>query len=186
VRQPAKTPRAAQRRYVNFLQLSLSCLTKAVWIVAPHPSGRNEERALTLSDDPVRLKCGDDRELQFSASQRFVLIPDERYEGEWKSRTLDYIYGVSMPGEDGDLELFRWDWHPMTTPAREQPHLHVRGSEPELSIPVERLHVPTGRVAFEEVVRFIILELGADPNREDWKEILAESEARFKKFRTWS
>lgn len=95
--------------------------------------------------------------------------------------------GVSIVNQEGPgRELFRWDWHPLTTPRRTQPHLHVRAEQPILSTPIERWHIPTGRVAFEEVVRFLILELVTEYNRDDWVEILAESEERFKAFRTWA
>jgi hypothetical protein len=57
---------------------------------------------------------------------------------------------------------------------------------PFLGVTLARLHIPTGRVAFEEVVRLLITELRVEPNRDDWREILRDSEDRFREYRTWA
>lgn len=171
MREPAKNPAAAQRRYVRFIQLPLSCLTKAIWVAGPSPEG-DEDRSLTTSESPLRLSRVAGPPLLFSPSQRFQIVPDARYPGEWKASTLDYIYELSIDAAEVDpgypTDLIGWHWHPKTTPDRPDPHVHVRASHSALGVTLGKLHLPTGRVAFEEIVTFLILELTVVPARNDW------------------
>jgi hypothetical protein len=189
VREPARHAHAAQQRYLHYLQRSLSCLTNAIWLVAPPPDARGDERALTVSGEPIRLRRDEGATLLLYANQRFDLIEDERFPGEWKARTHGYVYSIYVETPDEDeaaQELLAWHWHPLTTPDRPQPHLHVRMDHSFLGLTLARLHIPTGRVAFEEVVRLLITELRVEPNRDDWREILRDSEDRFREYRTWA
>lgn len=65
--------------------------------------------------------------------------------------------------EDLGDELVSWHWHPNS---RRDPHLHVYGQH-EASGPLGKLHLPTGRVSFEAVVRCLILDWGVTPARDD-------------------
>lgn len=179
MRVPAKGPREAHRRYLRFLQKSLSCISSAIWLTGPRPGGEEGELALTTSDDPISLR-GEAGPAFLSAGQHFRTIQDERFEGEWKVRTEGYAYRVALSEETGPF-LFAWHWHPNTRP---DPHLHVGADHPEVT-ELPRLHVPTGRVSFEEVVRFLVTDLRVVPARRDWQETLAETESRFRAFRTW-
>jgi hypothetical protein len=184
VREPAKTPAAAKSRYVRFFQLSLSCLTNAIWYFAERPDGLT---ALVASESPIHLRREKGRPgLLLAPSQVFRIIPDDRYPGEYKASTLAYIYSVHInaPEVEG-TEIIAWHWHPLTTPDRVYPHIHVRADH-ALVGPLSKLHVPTGRVSFEEVVLFLVDELGVVPARDDWREIVSESFERFKTFRTWA
>jgi hypothetical protein len=185
VREPAKTAAAARSRYIRFLQLPLSCLTKAIWVVGESPEG-GDDSSLLASEDPIRLKREDGLSLLFSPSQRFDLIPDERegFEGEWKARTLAYIYEVRVEGED-EPQLLGWHWHPLETPHRAEPHVHVRVEHESLGVPLPKLHLPAGRVAFEELVLLLIRDLGVRPARDDWEAIIEDTWGRFRAFRTW-
>lgn len=179
MRVPARSPRQAHRRYLRFLQQSLSCVSPAVWVTGPRPSGQEGELALTTSDDPIALRR-EANPLFLSAGQHFRIVPDERFDGEWKVRTEGYAYRAALSDETGDF-ILAWHWHPDTRP---DPHLHIGAAHPDVS-DLPKLHVPTGRVSFEEVVRFLVTELGVSPMRNDWEETLAETEARFRAFRTW-
>jgi hypothetical protein len=64
--------------------------------------------------------------------------------------------------------VFAWHWHPTRTPQKPYPHLHVRSEHRLLGLALKNLHMPTGRVSFEEVVRFLIDELRVVPTRTDW------------------
>jgi hypothetical protein len=189
VREPARTPHAAQQRYTRILQHSLSCLTKAHWFVGPSPSD-DENRALAVSENPIKLQRRDGLPRLFLVpNQLFTIVEDDRYDGEWKARTLAYIYAVQLdPAEagDGEAEVLAWHWHPLTTPERPAPHVHVRVEQPLLGTTLSKLHIPSGRVSFEEVIRFLIDDFHVEPARDDWRGIVEDSETRFRKFRTWS
>jgi hypothetical protein len=48
-------------------------------------------------------------------------------------------------------------------------------------IPMDDLHLPTGYVPIEEIIRFCIVDLGVAPISGDWARILDES---YREFRT--
>jgi hypothetical protein len=47
------------------------------------------------------------------------------------------------------------------------------------SLDLNRLHTPTGWVTVEEVIRYLIHELGVQAANADWSRSLAESESKF-------
>lgn len=185
MREPARNPRAAQRRYTRVIQDSLWCITKAHWYVGPSPSS-GADLALLTNPRVLSLKRRGGDRLLFEAVQLFTIIPDPRFPGEYKASTLAYIYSIRLP-EMEDGEVISWHWHPLTTPSRPAPHIHVGLDHPQLGVTLPKLHIPSGRVAFEEVIRFLIDDLAVESKRpERWQEILKESEERFRAFRTWS
>jgi hypothetical protein len=175
----ARTRAQALHRYQEVLQGSLSTLHDAVWRVGQPPRGGGDAYVLLTSADPLPLRRGNDRPpLYLSASQEFTYYREEG--GEWRIRTLAYNYGIVLT-EDLAGELFLWHWHPATRPG---PHLHSVTEHPEEG-PVRKLHLPTDRVSFEQVARFLIEELGVEPNREDWNDRLTEAEERYRQHRSW-
>jgi hypothetical protein len=181
VRIPAKSRKAAHRRYVRFLQLSLSCVSgRAHFATGPRPYGKKDDLALTTIPERIRLARQSKPPIFLSAAQEFHFVRDPRHSGEWKVQTDAYIYHLFMSDEDVD-QLFARHWHPSIRPGC---HLHV-GPRSGRGRALYRLHVPMGRVAFEEVLRFLIDEFEVRPARKDWGSILSESQARFEAFRTW-
>ena len=49
---------------------------------------------------------------------------------------------------------------------------------------IQRAHISTGRVAVEDVIRFVIMEFGVEPLRPDWGRVLAEARTAFREQRT--
>jgi hypothetical protein len=47
-------------------------------------------------------------------------------------------------------------------------------------------HVPTGRVTFESIVMFLLMDLEVRPREQDWYERITEAEQLHKRYRTWS
>ena len=179
---PAKNDSQARGRYARFLQLSLSCVSRTVWITAPTPYGRRDTISLTPQEDPVRLRTRSGEVFHLSASQLFHFEDDSRYEGERKVSTDAYAYRL-WPDRDRDGELLDWHWHPGPDGVSTC-HLHLGrglGTRDDL----HKLHLPTARVSFESVVGFAIREMAVQPLREDWEEILFDSHTRFEKYRTW-
>jgi hypothetical protein len=46
----------------------------------------------------------------------------------------------------------------------------------------DKLHLPTGWVTIEEVIRFLIAEVGVKPKANNWDEELIKSEELFRKW----
>lgn len=51
--------------------------------------------------------------------------------------------------------------------------------------PLDRAHLPTGRIAVEEFLRIAITEFGAHPRRDGWEEILERTQAATRTSPTW-
>jgi hypothetical protein len=153
-----------------------------VWVYGETPGGSGD-LSLFVGGGPLRLRCAAGADLLLDPSQRFEVIKDGRFRGEYKVRTLAYVYKLEVADAG---ELISWHWHPLTTPDRPNPHVHITADNPGLGRGLGELHVPTGRVSFEEVARFLIRDLDVQPARDDHLEILAEAEERFRTFRTWA
>jgi hypothetical protein len=108
---------------------------------------------------------------------------DNEGQHEYRAHALSYIYTLFLPE---DREFISWHWHPEGAGANPSPHMHVFVDHGDMGAGFRRLHVPTGRVSFEQVVRFLVEELEVDPRSHSWDEILAESHELWREFRTWS
>jgi hypothetical protein len=184
VREPARNEHAARQRYTRVIRASLSCITLGQWHEGPSPSS-DDYRALLSNPRVIRLRRASGPDLFLEPSQLFTIVDDVRYPGEYKASTLAYVYSVRLT-EAPDDEVLAWHWHPLTTPDRPAPHMHVTADIRQLGTKLSKLHIPSGRVAFEEVVRFLIADLGVTPSRDDWQEVIGEAEDRFRAFRTWA
>lgn len=81
----------------------------------------------------------------------------------WRVMITDYSY-IFVVRANG-LELLAFHWHPRVV-AKEFPHGHL-----EAGLGLQRdligIHVPTGRITPEDVVRFAIEELQVQPRLPD-------------------
>jgi hypothetical protein len=104
----------------------------------------------------------------------------------WKLRTVQYRYRVQATQRMDDDDCFRWEYV-----AREirpsqlcRHHLHLAGQYemgPHL-IPLADVHIPTGWVTVEEIIRFLITEFRVGAKTEDWEAVLNDSESLFKQW----
>lgn len=157
------------------MQRSLSCLSPQVWHAG--------SSVLVIGDkDPVQLDRAGAPPLFLWATQDFhTALGTGSRRRDWKVYTDGYAYTVS---EDPNLsyELLSWHWHPRT---RVDTHLHIGKSHPTHG-GLADYHVPSGRVSFEQVARFLLTDLGVTPARDDWDAVLSASHSLFVKFRRWS
>jgi hypothetical protein len=138
-------------------------------------------QALGVSEEPIRLKAKDGGpapSLYLEQQYQVIEAPDER--GPWKVSTRAYRYRVdSAAGE----ELVLWHWHPTDQEGRPhkepRPHLHAQVGD------LRGLHLLTGRVGVESIIRVLINEFGVQPRRDDWQSTLDTTEALFEQWRTW-
>jgi hypothetical protein len=171
---PGRTPAQARERFLGPLRRSLSCITNAQIIVSPlrDPGGL---QALTLSQDPLRLRSGQGVDYQLRLRQQFHLVREGR---DWRVTTDAYQYRL----DDGTgQEMASWHWHPNT--GNPHPHLHVPGGPAG-----GRTHLPTGRVSIESVLRVLLTDLAVQPTRDhvnDFLDVLDASEAPFIEHRRW-
>jgi hypothetical protein len=93
VRVPARTKGDALKRYVRYLQLSLSCISRtAQFVTGQRPYGGEDALALTTKPERMRLRCEDETFVFLAAAQGFHFEADPDFDGEWKVKTDEYAY----------------------------------------------------------------------------------------------
>ena len=162
-----------------------STLTDApVSITFVHRSARQLEATISLGGRadiapavPLRQKP-----LHLFLAQNVVVRHEEK-ESVWRLKTLQYSYRI-QGGPSLDAEwYFRFEYksreiedslHP-----RHHVHLPVSLECGTTRVNLSRVHIPTGWVPLEEVIRFLIEELGVKAKTRDWDSILRKSEEKF-------
>lgn len=79
-------------------------------------------------------------------------------------------------------QIFGWHWHP--TSKRSQitwPHFHM----PQASR-YKSAHIPTGRLALEDLLLFLIDEMDALPQLENARSIIEETRVQHRDHRHWA
>lgn len=137
---------------------------------------------LLCPTEPIELKTRSSPNLFLTFEQGcFHHGPHPDFQGEYKIFTDAYIYRVRYSEKPEDA-LFAWHWHPT---ARPECHIHI-GAPHATATDLHRKHVPAGRVAFEEILLFLIHEMDVQPIKEDWQKLLGDSVERFETFRSWT
>lgn len=128
--------------------------------------------------EPVRL--AGDHELCLSTIFIYRVV---RAEGSrWEVEAAAYYHAVETPDAK---EIVAFHWRPSQASTFAHPHMHLgAGIGADLGI-LEKTHIPTGRICLEDVLKFAILELGVEPKRDDWREVLSETRAASEERRTW-
>jgi hypothetical protein len=96
-----------------------------------------------------------------------------------------FSYKYSLTPTDSNDPLCRWEY------LKEWPkeddrwcRHHLQGDIPvsiaNQNVSLNDLHLPTGYVTIEDIIRFCIVDLGVAPLSGDWHKILEESYQRFK------
>jgi hypothetical protein len=177
---PGRNPAEAAAAFLEPLQSALGCVLHGKLV--PSAGGRTQpgvQHAWTLNQGAGgRLSSGH----VLKAAMRYEIIEDAD-KGPWRVTTHGYMYGV----EDGHgLELLAVHWHPATAGRHKQPHLHFpdRVVSPEGGF-LAREPVTTGRMTFEDVIRFCVRNLQAEPLRDDWEDRLLLAETPHRLYRSW-
>lgn len=103
---------------------------------------------------------------------------------DYRLRTLAYAYRIGLGPARTDDWLVRWEYNsrelqPDALHPRHHCHLSTEVKCGAKTLNLDRLHIATGWVTIEEVIRFIIHELDIKPLRPDWDARLRKSEEKF-------
>lgn len=103
-------------------------------------------------------------------------------DGRHRLRTVSYRYTLTPEG--AREPLLRWEYEKVPGGGGRYCRHHRQGGVPlqfgRAEVPLNELHLPTGFVTIEEILRFCIVDLGVRYLSEDWHEILTNSYERFK------
>jgi hypothetical protein len=124
----------------------------------------------------VRLTRNSGPPLLLTVDQQYVVVESTGARGPWKVSTRGYRYQLT---DESERELAGWHWHPHGNSSEQKPHVHVYQD------PLTGLHLPTGRVSVESVLRMLLTEFGVRPCRADWEVVLNATEAAFVEWRMW-
>lgn len=136
---------------------------------------------------PVKLaaKAGGQSGFQLDLRHWYTIDEDERVEHgpAWKATTTGYEYRILDSQEN---EIFAYHWDPRTNRGPKYPHLHVSARADIYhdalathQLVIDRLHIPTGRILLEHIVRLLVSELGVKPRVTKWPARLRASERVF-------
>lgn len=118
-------------------------------------------------NDPMALR-GASR-LTLAVSEHYLVV--DAPEGGWQVQRAAYFYAV---GRQDTGELLAFHWHPRGKSPVTTSHLHVRANIQIGERWLGKVHLPTGFVAIEDIVKLAIRELGVEPIREDWEALIAD------------
>jgi hypothetical protein len=97
-------------------------------------------------------------------------------------RTVSYRY--TLRPDDATEPLFRWEYEKTLDASARYCRHHLQGDIAlefgGIRVPLDDLHLPTGFVTIEEVLRFCIVDLEVPPPSEEWHTILTDSYELFK------
>ena len=174
---PGRTQQEAFDAFTEPLRQAISCVAHAKLTRSKLSSDLEQEVVL----QPLPLQIPNSAyQLFMSHSFRYLKTGI----GEWRVTSLRYEYAVEVVKTRQEVVAFHWEGHRNGNAPFAHLHLGYANARnlPHLE---PKPHIPTGRVAFEDVIYFLISELGISPLKEDWPSILAQVRKPFMAYKTW-
>jgi hypothetical protein len=159
-------------------------VTRQRLAVSSHAYTPNEPNTAAFVD-PVSLRsqAGGPSGLFLEVSHVFMIIEDRP--GQWRVTTLMYAYSL-LDSDQTDLLVYHWQ-PGADFGGPDYPHVHVSATldaqtdaVTKTPIDLHSVHIATGRVSLEAVVRMLIDEFHIEPQRDGWRELLGRTEAVFR------
>lgn len=165
-----RTLAAALREYLLPIRQAVGCITPPILHTVGHAI-RPEHTHTLLLRDGASVRVGDGT-YRFRFSQRYRFEQSEVPRPRWIAATVGYIYQFEAIRDDRPTEVIAFHWHPEPEQLVRFPHVHLGYGAGNLRHGLDKAHIPTGQLALAEVIRFAITELGVEPLRADWAELL--------------
>ncbi|MGH3088110.1 MAG: hypothetical protein ACRDSJ_12420 [Rubrobacteraceae bacterium] len=175
------TPYDAFQNFRRPLQRAIGCVASpsvVFWSQSSDGYTPGLQHVLTFSDgEPVFFKG--EKRIGLSSFFWYRAVRAEGERGEWKIRTTAYYHTLE---DESRREIIAYHWHPEQPGPIDFPHLHLGAGIGAEMGEVYKAHIPTGRVSLEDVIRLAIRDFGVEPQRDDWREILDETQATFEEW----
>jgi hypothetical protein len=179
---------AANKDFSNTFQKALSTITKGRWQSSYDPK---RDQFKSYSWDSDELKTTDGKRRYYLEASMVTEVVDDLDNNEKRVHTLQYLYAI----QDADRKpLYEFHWHPFKRDAKTSepkqpekfpyPHIHIESVDSRFDN-LNKQHIPSGRVALEDVLRFLFLECRVKPERKDWQNILSETKKKFNATKSW-
>ena len=182
-----REPRQAAQQFIQTLGLVTGCVTTERPTVSTRAPFTPGELYTIFFPDSVSLTREDGLAsgLLLDISHVFEIVRAAEPRVRWRVSTRMYEYRIL---DQQETELLVWHWQPGDEWfGPDHPHIHVsatlqarmRDGEELRAFDLDKIHVPTGRVLLEAVVRMLINEFNIRPARANWEAILERSEGKF-------
>jgi hypothetical protein len=141
--------------------------------VSPAISPHGKAQTLYFPD-PVRLNAvvGGARRLHLTVKLAFAIVESDRKSAGQRVNIQMYQYSIL---DYWHKELLVYHWQPDVV-GPDFPHIHVSaalnaqiGALEQEQIALDKLHLPTGFVTLQSVIRMLITEFDIRPLRADWQ-----------------
>ena len=126
---------------------------------------QSQPHGITLSGDPAVLRGRHGLGLTVFHYYRLVVS-----ESAWRVQTTGYRYALR---DASGREVLAYHWHPTGVSPITFPHLHAGPAAEVGFAPFAQAHLPTRRLAIEEILQLAITDFSVVPLRGDWRRILA-------------
>ena len=171
---PGRTPHQAVDRFLSPLQLAVSCVSNNVVV----------HRGEHILNQPCTILVGEGGSIKLRGRSKLILnitlnyeiVRDPNEAGSHKIHTTAYSYSIR---DRQNKELLRYDWHPAIDPNITYPHLHIEDSK------WKKFHLPTSRIALEQVLRLLITQFEVRTKRRDWATILTRGQRALEDHCSW-
>jgi hypothetical protein len=180
----AGTPEQAWQEFRQVLAATISCLGPAK-VVRSRNLVEGASWSLNGPGGHLVTRTRGDRPppaLHAEMLFRCVQEDDAPRAQRWRVTTTAYRYHMVQAGRD----VVSWHWHPAGSSPVTWPHQHLGAATVSSDgVITPRSHLPTGRITLEDVVHFMIADLGALPARDDWHHALHASRSWFYDRASW-
>ena len=180
-----QTPYEAFDNFRAPLQKALSTSNQEahLWALGTNGYSPGQEHALVPNaGEVVALTTTTSRRMGLSSLFTYRIERAQGERGPWKVRTTAYFHALE---DERSQEIIAYHWHPRLGSNFNFPHLHIGVGIGAALGEVHKYHIPTGRVALEDVLRLAITEFDVMPQRADWEDVLNEGQAAYEAWRSW-
>lgn len=178
----ARTANEAVDTFYADLSLAISCVTQAVPQMGWY---RRQAEVLTVTlaeGETVSLRS--EAGLRFGTTIQYRVLQDVASR-RWDVRTVAYVHVIA---DAQDHELLSYHWHPEWRGQTSFTHMHIGTTllAEAYRRSFGKRHLPTGRVALEDVLWALIEDLAVKPLRPDWRDRLTETRQHFEDRQSWA
>jgi hypothetical protein len=208
-----RTPRVALDAYLEVLGDALGCCWAHVRLTVDRKAADEDPaklHALVLAGHEQVPFANSEFALRVGQMFTFDNDPSARSDERWRVTIRQYSYAVELVSSNEE-EVISWHWKPegdepwqegndipgtesLSELDREKvrksaltrrAHAHIATGQLVGYHLSRKHHIPTERIALEDVIRFAFEELGATPARSDWRVRLTNTREKFVAARTW-
>lgn len=177
----ARTPREAFQTFQDHLNRILNKVLTRARLRFSVRNATQEKTSLSFFDSrtrPVAVRLHPSSPWHLSVRQELLAIPEGR---GYTLRTLQYAYRIQRTPSVRDEAEVRFEYvspdiDPEFPYSRHHVQFHQDYHEVREGFSLQKLHIPTGEITIEQVIRFLIADLNVPPLVSNWNEELRKSE----------